>query len=244
MRREGPHPKETPALLKAIGTATPQRASRRRMLAVLVAMAALALAGCGGSHEEGTSADPATVSPASAPVFAGAELRPRGTLKDATQSAGQQLTHRPNPYAGLLGALRTPGSSALDYSHDVAPWLGRHGGVFVNSTGGAEALARLLLSGAGRVASFPFGPGHPQAGVIVLDTSEPSDAKHFLESQAAKAGAHPTSYRVVSYSATTGGIAFALVKLFAVIGSEAAVRQGSTPHRAPPRWRGRATTRS
>ena len=191
---------------------------------MLVGAAALGLVGCGGSHDNGTSADPATVIPASAPVFAGAEVRPGGKLRDAAQSAGQQLTHRPNPYAGLLGVLRTPGSPPLDYSHDVAPWLGRHGGVFVSSTGGAEALARLLLSGAGRVASFPFGPGHPQ-GAVVLDTSEPSDAKRFLETQAGKAGAHRAGYRGVSYSVTTGGVAFAIVKRFAVLGSEAAVRQ-------------------
>ena len=142
---------------------------------MIAALLALGLASCGGSSNEGTSADPATIVPASAPVFAGAAVRPQGALKDAALSAGTQLTHRAHPYSGLLGALRTPGSPPLDFGRDVAPWLGPHAGAFVTSPGGAEALARLLLAGAGQISSFPFVGSGPE-GAIVLDTSEPSAA--------------------------------------------------------------------
>jgi hypothetical protein len=214
--------------VKAITTATAHVARRRvsgtALAAVIAAMLGLGLAGCGGSSNKGTSADPATIVPASAPVFAGAEVRPRGELKEDTMRTGQQLTHRPNPYTGLLGVLRTPGSPPLDYGRDVAPWLGRHAGAFVTSPGGAEALAGLLLSGAGQISSFPFVHGGPQ-GALVLDTSEPSAASKFLDTAAARAGAHQLNYRGVPYSASADGVAFAMVDRFAVIGSEAAVRQ-------------------
>src|ERR1035441_6681480 len=43
--------------------------------ALPVALAGL-LAGCGSSHSSGTAADPATAIPASAPLYAGADVRP------------------------------------------------------------------------------------------------------------------------------------------------------------------------
>jgi hypothetical protein len=188
-----------------------------------VAALTIGLAACGGSHGSGTSADPATVTPAAAPVFLGAEVRPGGHLKEAALSAGQRLTRRNNPYAGLVGALRTPGSPPLSYSHDVAPWLGPKAGAFVSSAAGAEALAQLLISGAGQISSFPFSATGTR-GAIVMDTSDPSAAQSFLNARAAAAGAHATSYRGVSYRVTASGLAFALVGRFAVIGSDGAVR--------------------
>jgi hypothetical protein len=212
--------------LKAISTATARSPVRRAALAAFVAALAIGLAACGGSHSSGTSADPATVTPATAPVFLGAEVRPGGHLKEAALSTGQKLTHRNNPYAGLVGALRTPGSPSLSYSHDVAPWLGPKAGAFVSSEAGAESLAQLLLAGAGQVASFPFsGTGSGTRGAIVMDTSDPSAAQSFLGARAAAAGAHATSYRGVSYRVTANGLAFALVKRFAVIGSDGVVRE-------------------
>jgi hypothetical protein len=186
--------------------------------------AALAIAGCGSSSHPGTSADPATVVPAAAPVYVGADLRPEGSEQASAQAVGRALTRQQNPYVRLLGALQTPGSAQLRYQQDVAPWLGPHGGAFVSGYSQLGALLPLLqhvLLGTGS-ASFPYGAGAAQ-GAIVLDTSDAEKARSFLKQQAARAGAHTAGYRGVSYMATAGGIAFAVVDRFAVLGSETAL---------------------
>ena len=219
----------------------PSRAPRRRRRrlrlaiprpriagAVLLATLAAAIAGCGSSHGTGTSADPAGAVPASAPLYAGATVRPGGPQKEAALAAGRALTHQSNPYLRLVQLLQTPGSPTLSFKRDVAGWLGPHAGVFVSSlssSGGSESALLLsllqqgLLGGSSAAARFPFGTGAAQ-GAIVLDTSDDAKARSFLASQAAHAGAHAASYRGVAYRATAAGVAFGLVARFAVIGSE------------------------
>jgi hypothetical protein len=200
---------------------------------LLAALAIAApLAGC-GSSSSGKGADPAQLVPASAVLYAGAVVRPTGSLEARARADGRALTGQPDPYLRLLAALQTPGSPALSFKRDVAPWLGPQAGVFVASQGaqGRAALGGLLsllqqsiLGGSGAAAGFPFaGPAGVQ-GAIVLDTSNASAASRFLATQAARAGAHPASYRGVTYLASAGGVSFAMVHRFAVIGSEAGVR--------------------
>ncbi len=183
----------------------------------------LALTACGSSKKSsGTSADPATVIPASTPVYLAAEIRPRGPLKEATLDAGRKLTGRNEPFAGLLGALQTPGSPPLDYSRDVEPWLGRHGAIFLSTLRGTGALGQVLLTG-GQHLSFPFTQGGAQ-GALVLDTSNTAAARSFVTRAASRAGAQASSYRGVTLMSTSAGDAFAMVKGFVVLGSQAAVQ--------------------
>ena len=49
----------------------------------------------------------------SAPLYLGAVVRPSGSLEEHALSAGRALTGEANPYAGLLGVIRTPGWSKL-----------------------------------------------------------------------------------------------------------------------------------
>ncbi len=200
--------------------------------AILTASVAAALAGCGSSSGTGTGADPAGAVPATAPLYAGATVRPSGSQKAAALSAGQALTHQSDPYLRLLQLLQTPGSPALSFSRDVSPWLGPHAGIFVSSLGSAsgtqsELLLSLLeqgvLGGSGGAGGFPFGTAGAD-GAIVLDTTNSAKASSFLASQARYAGAHAAAYRGVSYQATSSGVAFGLVDRFAVIGSESALR--------------------
>jgi hypothetical protein len=200
-----------------------------RALAFAVSLVALtgALEGCGSSKSPGSSADPASVIPASAPLFAGGNVHPSGSLKSAAQADGQALTHQADPYLRLLGALQTPGSPKLDYAHDIAPWLGPSAGVYLSSLSSAGSLLSILEQGllggtSSTTASFPFS-GSGVQGALVLDTSDAGKARGFLSTQAGHAGAHSTSYRGVSYQATAGGVAFALVDRLAVIGSESGV---------------------
>ncbi len=190
--------------------------------AALSLILALALAGCGSSSPGGTTADPATAVPAQALLYAGATVRPTGTEKASALAAGRALTHQADPYLRLLGALQTPGSAQLSFARDVAPWLGPHAGIFLTSLGSSSALPSLLeqgLLGDSSAGAFPFGASGAQ-GAIVLDTSNSAKARSFLDAQAAKAGAHATSFDGVSYEQTSGGVAFGLVERFAVIGSE------------------------
>ncbi|MCW3031639.1 MAG: hypothetical protein JWM66_1772 [Solirubrobacterales bacterium] len=198
------------------------------LLASVLAAGSLAATGC-GSGASGTSIDPARVVPASAPLYAGAVVRPTGSLQSSARAAAQALTHQPDPYLRLLSALQTPGSGAIDFGKDVAPWLGPRAGVFLTATGSSEqrAVERLvtllehgILGSAG--GEFPFASGSVE-GAIVLDTRDAPKARSFLQKLAKRAGAHATSYRGVSYQATAGGIAFAIVARLAVIGTDTGV---------------------
>ena len=212
--------------VKPTGTATPERDlrglfARAAAMLALVSLVAL-LTACGSSKSSGTSADPATVIPAATPVYLGAEVRPREPLKEEALEAGRKLTGRSEPFTGLLGALQTPGSPPLKYSRDVEPWLGRHGAIFLSTLHGTEALGKVLLSGAAHVA-FPFAPGGAQ-GAVILDTSDIEAAKSFVNRAAVGAGAKTGSYRGVTVQSTSGGDAFAIVKRFVVVGTQAAVQ--------------------
>ncbi len=192
----------------------------------LLALCGCALAGCGSSSTPGTAADPATAVPAAAVLYAGATVRPTGTLETNALAAGKALSHQADPYARLVGALQTPGSATLDFQRDLAPWLGAQAGVFLTSLSNARALPGQLaqgLLGGSSSGAFAFGAGRAQ-GAIVLDTSDAAKASSFLTTQAAKAGAHATSYRRVRYEVNSEGVAFGLVDRFAVIGSESGLR--------------------
>ncbi len=209
-------------------TTVPPPARRRRharahLACALLALLGVALTGCGSSGTTGTTADPATAVPASAVLYAGATVRPTGTLEANALAAGKALSHQADPYLRLLGTLQTPGSAPLSFQRDLAPWLGPHAGVFLSSLSSASALPAQLgqgLLGGSSAGSFAFGTGRAQ-GAIVLDTSDAAKASSFLSAQAAKAGAHTTSYRGVRYEVNSEGVAFGLVDRFAVIGSEA-----------------------
>jgi hypothetical protein len=213
-------------------TSVPLPARRRTPVRATLACAALAalfggaLAGCGSSSTPGTASDPATAVPAAVVLYAGATVRPTGALARNARLAGRALSHQVDPYVRLVGTLQTPGSATLSFQRDIAPWLGAHAGVFLTSLSSASALPAQLgqgLIGGSSSGGFAFGTGRAQ-GAIVLDTSDAARASSFLTKQAAKAGAHATSYRGVRYEVNSEGVAFGLVDRFAVIGSESGLR--------------------
>jgi hypothetical protein len=184
------------------------------------------LAGCGSSSSPGTSADPAGVVPASAPLYAGAVVQPEGSLKTSATAAATTLTHQPHAFTRLVQLLQIPGAPPLDYDNDIAPWLGPNAGVFLSSLSTSSAataqlqqlLTQVLQSGSSATSAWPFGAKGVQ-GAIVLDTSDASKAASFISTEAQHTGAHAASYRGVSYQATSAGDAFGIVDRFAVFGS-------------------------
>jgi Protein of unknown function (DUF3352) len=217
------HALPSPASLQAFLARLRARGLARFGTIALVAISTGLLAACGSSNAGGTSADPASVVPASAVLYAGATVRPTGALEKQALAAGHALTHQANPFLRLLAALQTPGSATLSFSHDVAPWLGPHAGIFLTSLHSSGALPSLLeqsLLGSGTAAAFPFASGGAE-GAIVLDTSNIENARSFVDAQAKRAGAQPSRYRGVAYQVNSGGVAFGLVDRFVVIGSQA-----------------------
>jgi hypothetical protein len=207
-------------------------APRLRLLPLLAPLAAAVLvAGGCGSSPTGTSVDPASAVPATAALYAGAVVRPEGSLRKAAAAAGLALTHQADPYLRLLGALQTPGSGSLDYKHDVAPWLGTRAGVFLSPGGGSSeaAVSRLLaLVQQGLLGRSPSGGSFPFAaraaeGAIVLDTRDTAKARSFVQTLAKRAGARTSSYRGISYQLGSG-VAFGIVSRLVVIGTEPALR--------------------
>jgi hypothetical protein len=213
-----------------MSTPRPRRGAATLAPVLALAAAALALAGCGSSSSPGSSADPAGVIPASAPLYVGAVVRPSGSLKSGATAAATTLTHQPDPYARLASVLQAPGVPALTYSHDLAPWLGTDAGIFLSSLSTSAAattqLQQLLgtvLQGGGATtpSAWPFASG--LQGAIVLDTSDAAKAASFIATEAGHAGAHAASYRGVSYQATSGGDAFGIVDRLAVLGTVTAL---------------------
>jgi len=195
-------------------------------LTPILVLATVALAGCGSSSSPGSSTDPADVIPASAPLYAGAVVRPDGTLKTDATAAASTLTHQPDSYARLASVLQVPGSPPLTYSHDIAPWLGPNAGIFLSTlsasaaaTGQLQQLLTQLLQGGSSAtpSAWPFASG--VQGAIVLDTSDAAKAASFISTEAQHAGAHAASYRGVNYQASTGGEAFGIVDRLAVLGT-------------------------
>jgi hypothetical protein len=199
------------------------------VIAIVVAAVILLVAGSGTSPSSGTNADPARAVPASAQLYAGAEVRPKGAKQIAALTAGRALTHQSNPYTRLLGMLQTPGSPVPSFSRDVAPWLGPRAGIFMSSPHSADALLGLiqasLLGSSSAGGVLPFGNraasgGSAAAqGALVLDTRDIPKARAFLNAAAGRSGAQPASYRGIAYQASPGDLAFAVVNHFAVIGS-------------------------
>jgi Protein of unknown function (DUF3352) len=197
---------------------------RAVLVAVVLGVVIAVVSGCGSSHTSGTSADPARAVPGSAPLYVGADVRPNGSKQAAALSAGRALTHQADPYLRLLAVLQTPGSPALNFSRDAAPWLGPRAGIFLSSLRSSGSLLTLvqqgLLGQSSGAGAFPFGTKGAAQGAIVLDTRDMHKATSFLEAAAARAGAHATSYRGVAYQLSGGDVAFGIVHRFAVIGSD------------------------
>lgn len=208
------------------------------LAAATLAMAALA--GCGSTSPGGTDASPASVTPATAPLYLEAVVKPEGTLKSDTSADAHTLTGRQHPFEGLLELLAGPTGKAPNYAKEVEPWLGTHAGAFISGVSlahaqgllGGETLTKVLSEGLSGLEAALLGQGGLQAllgassaqGALVLDTSDVEKAKQFLEGQARGAGAHTTSYRGVTYQVSSDGVAEGVVHKFAVIGSEAGMK--------------------
>jgi hypothetical protein len=190
-----------------------------------------ALAGCGSSGSG--NADPATVTPASTPLYASLAIKPSGGASGDASSAAKKITHLAEPYGSLAQALLSSEGGQLEFKRDIEPWIGKSAGVFITSLDTSKlpksaSSAQALLEGGLTSVGAALGAGSfgvkGAQGAIVLDTSDLGKARSFLSKRAREQQAHTTSYRGVSYQVSSGGAAEGIVKDFAVIGSESGLK--------------------
>jgi hypothetical protein len=178
-----------------------------RPIFLLPALAAV-LAGCGGDgggSSPSTGPDPATVTPADAPLFAEALVQPEGDRKQALDSALSKLLATDDPGALVVDrvdeALADAGAG-LTYQDDIQPWLGERAGFF-----------------------FQGSPQKTQ-GAAVIATNDAPAAQRAID-KAAVADKEPErrrSYQGFDYLVDRGGTAAGLVGDFVVAGTERAFR--------------------
>ena len=131
-------------------------ARRSGVVACATLLLAAALTGCGGSSSGSPNANPASVVPASAPLYASIALKPSGGSSGPAYTDLKTLTHLSEPYGSVAQSLLSVAGAHSEYSHDVEPWVGATAGVFVtslgasvlpSSSGSAQSLFEGLLSG-------------------------------------------------------------------------------------------------
>lgn len=179
-----------------------------RRLALLVGACAALLAGCGGGGATTTSftgPDPATVTPADAPLFAEAVVRPEGDQQEAIDSALSKLLATDDPGGFIVDRLdRALAGQAkgFTYEDDVAPWLGSRAGIFFETF------------------------TDPADGAAVFAVTNPTAASEAIEKAAAASSGrrrHAT-YGGVDYTLSGDGTAAGLVGDFLVTGSRQAFK--------------------
>ena len=144
------------------------------------------------------------MTPADAPLFAEAVVRPEGDRKEALDSALSKLLATDDPGSFIVEQLDkalTADEADLTYEEDIEPWLGEQAGVFVETV------------------------GENADGAVVIAATDPQAAERAI-AKAAAADEEPErrrSYKGVEYLADRAGAA-GVVGDFVVIGDESAFR--------------------
>jgi hypothetical protein len=196
------------------------------VLALALLTTGATIAGCGSS---GSSGDPASLAPASAPLYASLAVKPSGGSSGAASTAAKKLTHLAEPYGSVAQALLSSEGGHVEFKRDIEPWVGNDAGVFLTSLDSSKlprssgSIQSLLEGGLSSAASSlgadAFASSGTQ-GAIVLETSDVGGARSFLAKRAHEQQAHSATYRGISYEVSSSGTAEGIVKDFAVIGSE------------------------
>ena len=155
-RAQRPAQDRTP--IASIRSASPRAAARSRSQLIAAAL----LAGCGSSSPGGTSADPAGAVPASAPLYAGASVRPTGAAEDsgARRRQGAHPSGRPLPAAARGAADARLAAAELQPRRRTLARPARRRLPHLAAPSSSTLPSQLeqgLLGSAQLAAAFPFG---------------------------------------------------------------------------------------
>lgn len=101
----------------------------RLVLLAATATAALAVAGCGGGNSE---ADPASLAPASSPLYIEVTVQPEGELKGNVEELASSIAGVDDLGGLIVAELEKSASDSdepVDFDKEVAPWLGEKAGI-------------------------------------------------------------------------------------------------------------------
>jgi hypothetical protein len=181
----------------------------RLVLLVAAAIAALAVAGCGGSSSDSGS-DPASLAPPKSPLFVEATVQPEGELKTNIESLAKSIGGIDDLGGLIVSELEKSATSSgeeFDYEKEVEPWLGEKGGVSFEHYDGSD------FSGYG----------------VAIQTTDAGAAQDFIDAKA-KSGDEPVedaSYEGVDFKVESGeGTAIGVVGDFLVIAEDEAAFKG------------------
>jgi hypothetical protein len=114
---------------------------RSLALALICALTSAIAIGCGSSSSgSGGADDPASLVPATAPVYAEAALRPNGKVGADLDAALKKILRTDDPGAKIQKALDDSGrTDGVTYKDDIEPWLGDRAGIAVTAIHGSNA---------------------------------------------------------------------------------------------------------
>jgi hypothetical protein len=117
------------------------KTARPLVLALLCALISAIAVGCGSSSAgSGGADDPASLVPATAPVYAEATLRPDGKVGADLDAALKKILRTDDPAGKIQKALDDSGKTdGVTYKADVEPWLGARAGIAVTAIHGSNA---------------------------------------------------------------------------------------------------------
>ncbi len=182
----------------------PSSPCRLRALPFLIAaLCAVLLAACGGSGDP--DAEPASVVPASAPLYFEVTVRPEGDVRADVEAAARKIFRQEQPVAELRRLIdQGLAKEDVSFGEDIEPWLGRRIGFFATNLTQDEPDVAFVAA--------------------VEDTKEALDsiaAVNENEAELQEREYNGTSYRFDPEDAT----ALAEVGEFVVLGDEALVGQ-------------------
>ncbi|HEY0391112.1 MAG TPA: DUF3352 domain-containing protein [Solirubrobacterales bacterium] len=124
-------------------------ARTRVSISVFAVLAALLVAGCGGSSsgDGSSSAGPAYLAAPGSLVYVEGNLKPTGTLKSNLDSVAKKIAGIDNLGEFVVSELESSASSEgepVDFATEVEPWLGKTAGVSFERLEGSELSDPLI----------------------------------------------------------------------------------------------------
>jgi uncharacterized protein DUF3352 len=123
----------------------------RPLVCAAAAAAALALPACGGGGGGVSSDDPASLAPASAPLYFEATLRPKGKLKANVEKLASTVSGINDPLGQVVGLIdqslaenKPLSGKTQTFEKDFEPWIGDRAGVFVEGFSGSPPAAGIV----------------------------------------------------------------------------------------------------